>query len=218
MEKIKEICEDVILHRKIKICAGKIETSNRNEDDYYNGCEMSDGERAIFYFIGEVLCAKENSLIIIDEPENHLHKSILVRLWNAIECSRPDCMFLYITHNLDFASSRINSQIVWVKEFFVEDGWKYDLLDDINSSDSLKLEIMGNRQKVLLVEGTASKSIDRKLYSKVYPEFNIIPMESCNAVVQTTKAYNQTNNLHYEEVKGIIDRDRRDEEEIAKLI
>lgn len=42
-------------------------------------------------------------------------------------------------------------------------------------------------------------------------------MESCNAVVQTTKAYNQTNNLHYEEVKGIIDRDRRDEEEIAKL-
>ena len=39
---------------------------------------MSDGERAIFYFIGEVLCAKENSLIIIDEPENHLHKSILV--------------------------------------------------------------------------------------------------------------------------------------------
>lgn len=218
LEKIKEIWEDVILHRKIKICAGKIETSNRNEDDYYNGCEMSDGERAIFYFIGEVLCAKENSLIIIDEPENHLHKSILVRLWNAIECSRPDCMFLYITHNLDFASSRINSQIVWVKEFFVEDGWKYDLLDDINSSDSLKLEIMGNRQKVLLVEGTASKSIDRKLYSKVYPEFNIIPMESCNAVVQTTKAYNQTNNLHYEEVKGIIDRDRRDEEEIAKLI
>lgn len=217
LEKIKEIWEDVILHRKIKICAGKIETSNRNEDDYYNGCEMSDGERAIFYFIGEVLCAKENSLIIIDEPENHLHKSILVRLWNAIECSRPDCMFLYITHNLDFASSRINSQIVWVKEFFVEDGWKYDLLDDINSSDSLKLEIMGNRQKVLLVEGTASKSIDRKLYSKVYPEFNIIPMESCNAVVQTTKAYNQTNNLHYEEVKGIIDRDRRDEEEIAEL-
>lgn len=217
LEKIKEIWEDVILHRKLKICAGKIETSNRNEEDYYNGCEMSDGERAIFYFIGEALCAKENSLIIIDEPENHLHKSILVRLWDAIECSRPDCMFLYITHNLDFASSRINSQIIWVKEFLGEDSWRYDLLDDINSSDSLKLEIMGNRQKVLLVEGTTSKSIDRKLYSKVYPEFNIIPMESCNAVIQTTKAYNQTNNLHYEEVKGIIDRDRRDEEEIAKL-
>lgn len=217
MEKIKEIWEDVILHRKIKICAGKIEISNRDEEKYYNGSEMSDGERAIFYFIGEILCAKENSLIIIDEPENHLHKSILVRLWNAIEASRTDCVFLYITHNLEFASSRINSQIIWVKEFLGEDSWKYDLLDDVNTSDSLKLEIMGNRQKVLLVEGTPSKSIDRKLYSKVYREYNILPMESCNAVIQTTKAYNQTHNLHYVEVKGIVDRDRRDDEEILRL-
>lgn len=217
LEKIKEIWEDVILHRKIKICAGKIETSNRDEGKYYNGSEMSDGERAIFYFIGEILCAKENSLIIIDEPENHLHKSILVRLWNAIEASRTDCVFLYITHNLEFASSRINSQIIWVKEFLAEDTWEYDLLDDVNTSDSLKFEIMGNRQKVLLVEGTSSKSLDRKLYSKVYIEYNILSMESCNAVIQTTKAYNQTHNLHYTEVKGIVDRDRRDDEEILQL-
>lgn len=217
LEKIKEIWENVILHRKIKICAGKIEISNRDEEKYYNGSEMSDGERAIFYFIGEILCAKENSLIIIDEPENHLHKSILVRLWNAIEASRTDCAFLYITHNLEFASSRINSQIIWVKEFLARDTWEYDLLDDVNTSDSLKLEIMGNRQKILLVEGTPSKSIDRKLYSKVYHEYNILSMESCNAVVHTTKAYNQTYNLHYTEVKGIVDRDRRDDEEILRL-
>lgn len=217
LEKIKEIWEDVILHRKIKICAGKIEASNCNEENYYNGSEMSDGERAIFYFIGEVLCAKENSLIIIDEPENHLHKSILVRLWNAIEASRTDCVFLYITHNLEFASSRINSQIIWVKEFESKDDWKYDLLDEVNTSDSLKLEIMGNRQRILLVEGTPSKSIDRKLYSKVYSEYNILPMESCNTVIQTTKAYNQTRNLHYAEVKGIVDRDRRSDEEILRL-
>lgn len=217
LEKIKEIWEDVILHRKMKICAGKIEITNWDEEHYYNGSEMSDGERAIFYFIGEVLCAKENSLIIIDEPENHLHKSILIRLWDAIEASRTDCVFLYITHNLDFASSRINSQIIWVKEFLTENNWNYELVNDINASDSLKLEIMGNRQKVLLVEGTPSKSIDRKLYSKVYSEYNILPMESCNAVIQTTKAYNRTYNLHYAEVKGIVDRDRRSNEEILRL-
>ena len=85
MEKIKEIWENVISHRKLKISAGKIEVSNCLENGYYNGSEMSDGERAVFYFIGEVLCAKENSLIIIDEPENHLHKSILPRLWDAVE-------------------------------------------------------------------------------------------------------------------------------------
>lgn len=80
LEKIQEIWENVILHRKLKISAGKIEVLNHLQDGYYNGSEMSDGERAVFYFIGEVLCAGENSLIIIDEPENHLHKSILPRL------------------------------------------------------------------------------------------------------------------------------------------
>lgn len=95
LEEIKKIWENVILHRKLKICAGKIEATNIDEESYYNGNKMSDGERAIFYFIGEVLCAKENSLIIIDEPENHLHKSILVRLWNAIESVRDDCMYIY---------------------------------------------------------------------------------------------------------------------------
>lgn len=217
LERIKEIWENVIVHRKIKICTGKIEISNCDKENYYNGSEMSDGERAIFYFIGEALCAKENSLIIIDEPENHLHKSILVRLWDAIETSRTDCVFLYITHDLEFASTRINSQIIWVKDFLSENNWKYDLLDDVNTADSLKLEIMGSRQKVLLVEGTPSKSIDRKLYSKIYREYNVFPMESCSTVVQTAKAYNQTHNLHYVEVKGIVDRDRRSDEEILRL-
>ena len=138
-------------------------------------------------------------------------------MWDAIEASREDCVFLYITHNLDFANSRMNSQIIWVKDFSGEDNWDYHLVEDINTLDSLKLEIMGNRQKVLLVEGTLSKSIDRKLYSKIYPEYNIISMESCNTVVQTTKAYNKTENLHYAKVKGIVDRDRRSEEEITSL-
>jgi predicted ATP-dependent endonuclease of OLD family len=51
----------------------------------YAGGEMSDGERAIFYFLGQCLVAPENAAIIIDEPEAHVHKSILQQLWNSIE-------------------------------------------------------------------------------------------------------------------------------------
>ena len=217
LEKIKEIWENVILHRKLRISAGKIEVSSNDEGDYYNGCEMSDGERAVFYFIGEVLCAKEGSLIIIDEPENHLHKSILSRLWDAIERERDDCVFLYITHDLEFAKSRMQSQIILVKEYVGENCWEYELLDAVEASDSLKLEILGNRQHVLLVEGTQSHSIDKKLYSRLYPEYNVISMESCNAVAQAVKAYNHTEILHYMEVRGIIDRDRRSDDEVEKL-
>lgn len=70
-------------------------------------------------------------------------------------------MFLYITHDLEFARSRTQTQIIWVKEFEKEGQWQYELLDDVDASDGLKLEILGNRQNVLLVEGTQTRSIDK---------------------------------------------------------
>lgn len=218
LEKIKEIWENVIIHRKLKIRAGKIEVTKiefNDDSDYYNGSEMSDGERAIFYFIGEALSVPAGSLIIVDEPENHLHKSILVRLWNAIEVARQDCIFLYITHSLEFASSRINTQIIRVKSQISISQWDYDFIEDVGTSDSLLLEILGNRQKVLLIEGTPNKSLDRKLYAILFPEYNVISVNNCNTVIQYTKAYRELSNIHYVEVKGIIDRDRRSDEEIA---
>lgn len=218
LEKIKKIWERVITHRKLQICAGKIEVMCvTGNTDRYNGSEMSDGERAIFHYIAEAVCAKNHSLIIVDEPENHLHKSILVRLWDAIEAARPDCVFLYITHNLDFASTRINTQIIWVKNMEEDSVWEYELLEEDSFSDDLLLEILGNRQKILLVEGTPDKSTDRKLYSNIFEEYNIIPLEGCGTVIQTAKAYNRMQDFHYKEVKAIVDRDRRTEEEIIAL-
>lgn len=60
LEKIKKIWEKVITHRKLKICAGKIEVESIGENtEKYNGNLMSDGERAIFHYIGEVVSAKD---------------------------------------------------------------------------------------------------------------------------------------------------------------
>ena len=219
LEKIKKIWEKVITHRKLKICAGKIEVESIEEiSETYNGNLMSDGERAIFHFIAEVVSAEENSLIIIDEPENHLHNSILERLWNEIESARQDCVYLYITHNLDFARTRNNTQIVWIKNMIDKQKWDYALLDSNEFSDDLLLEILGNRQGVLFVEGTQDKSIDRKLYSRLFPKYSIMPLEGCASVIQATKAYNKLPMLHYKTIKGIVDRDRRTEEEIGSLL
>lgn len=161
LEKIKKIWEKVITHRKLKICAGKIEVESIGENtEKYNGNLMSDGERAIFHYIGEVVSAKDNSLIIIDEPENHLHNSILEKLWNEIEAERQDCVYLYITHNLYFARSRNNAQIIWIKNMLDKQKWDFELLNSDEFSDDLLLEILGNRQGVLFIEGTPDKSID----------------------------------------------------------
>lgn len=71
---------------------------------------MSDGERVIFYLIGQCLAAPENGIIVIDEPELHLHKSIQIPLWSEIEKLRNDCLFVYLTHDVDFASAKENSK------------------------------------------------------------------------------------------------------------
>jgi len=63
---------------------------------------MSDGERAIFYFLGQCLLAPADGAVIIDEPEGHVHKAVLGPLWSAIERARPDCAFIYITHESRF--------------------------------------------------------------------------------------------------------------------
>lgn len=217
LDTIKKIWETVIINKSLNIEAGKIEVSNKiSTSEVFNGADMSDGERAIFYFIGEALCVPENSAIIVDEPENHLHKAILVRLWNAIESARPDCMFIYITHDLDFAVSRSNSQIVWVQDMPYENSWNYQVFSEDFPIDELSLEIYGSRQDVLLVEGTAER-LDCRLYSLIFPKYNVIAVGSCDSVISYTKAFYQLSGIHYCTVRGIVDRDRRSDEEIHKL-
>ena len=66
-------------------------SSTSIESADYSASEMSDGERAVFYILGQVLSANEGSILIFDEPELHIHKSIISNLWDEIEKLRPDC-------------------------------------------------------------------------------------------------------------------------------
>lgn len=225
LRRVKNLWEKVILHKVIKIESGKILVQSRNcanSDELYNGHEMSDGERAVFYFIGQVLSASKDSLIIIDEPENHLHNSIISRLWNLLEEARPDCVFLYITHNLDFALRSKRSVLIWVKDMPSKDMWNYEFIneDDDDKFDSLQLQMLGCREKIVLVEGNEN-SYDCKIYSALFPNCKIIPVESCAKVKELVRTFNSKSSKFFRkdavQVYGIVDRDRMDDSEVAKL-
>lgn len=111
-EVLIDIWERLFPHRKLHISGDDIQVSVTGEEEYYSGSEMSDGERAVFYMLGQILVAAENSLIIFDEPELHVHRSIMANLWDEIESVRPDCAFVFITHDLEFASSRVAEKYV----------------------------------------------------------------------------------------------------------
>jgi ABC-type glutathione transport system ATPase component len=73
----------------------------------YRAGRLSDGERVGFYLTAHALLAPKNGILVIDEPELHLHPTIQSSLWNALEQEREDCTFVYITHDLAFAASRV---------------------------------------------------------------------------------------------------------------
>jgi len=209
IDKLQRIWNLVFPHRDINITDGKVLASFEKNGGYlnYEGRDMSDGERVALYLIAQSLCVPENKTIIIDEPEIHLHRSIMDRLWDAIEAERVDCFFIYITHDTQFASSHKNSEKIWVKGF---DGttWDFEEVQDSNLPEQLLLDILGNRKPVLFVEGT-SDSYDTKLYTEVYKNYYIVPCGSCSDVISRTKAMIHNTQLHNLKCYGIIDRDYR---------
>lgn len=184
----------------------------------YAGREMSDGERVTLYLIGQCLAAPKNAVVVIDEPELHLHQSIQARLWDQIEAARPDGVFVYITHDLGFAASRATARKVWVRSFDGKKTWEWQEVQPTEQfPEALVLQILGSRRPILFVEGEAA-SLDIAVYRALYPERLVIPRNSCDAVVGSTLALRSLAQLHHADAYGIIDRDHRSDEEIASYV
>lgn len=165
IDRIVEIWETIMPHREIIFNDAKVSAKHNGKE--YHGKELSDGERVALYLLTQSLSVPDGYVIIIDEPEIHLHKSIMTRLWDKIEEYCPNKTFVYITHDLDFASSRKNATKLWVKGF---DGtnWSINVLPEAeNIPDNLIIEVLGNRKDILFVEGEKG-SYDVELYKHIY--------------------------------------------------
>lgn len=218
VEKVTDIWNELLPQRKLDLSENNVRVKYNGEP--YHGKEMSDGERVILYMICQALVLEPETLFIIDEPELHIHKAILNKLWTRLEQERQDCVFMYVTHDLNFAVSRNNPKVIWMKSYSGNDIWDYEVLKDIEYDklpEELLYEIIGTRQKILFVEGT-HESLDYKIYSEIYgDEYHIIPCKSCVNVikyVESKKSYQMLSDI---KVYGIIDRDYRNDTELSSF-
>lgn len=139
-------------------------------------------------------------------------------LWNVIEEMRPDCTFIYNTHDVDFAVSRIDNQCVWVKSFDPEVmAWDYEVMSSSQHLSDAMLDLLGTRKPVLFIEGDSTHSIDIRLYPLIFPEYTVKPLGSCNKVIETVRSFGDLKGFHHLESRGIVDRDRRNDDEVAYL-
>lgn len=215
--KVVEIWQAAMGQRQLRIRGYEIHAKANESTETYNARELSDGERVTFYLIGECLAAEPGSIVVIDEPEIHLHRSVQSRLWDAVQAERQDCLFVYFTHDLEFAASRHGATKIVLTGYEGNDSWEWKQLPDQDTfPEDVWLEIAGSRKPILFVEGERD-SWDYLIYSHAYPGFTIVPMASCGDVIRATSTLNNSPELHRYKCRGIIDRDQRTKEEIASL-
>ncbi|ORP01266.1 AAA family ATPase [Streptococcus mitis] len=197
-----------------------LEPDNRVVEVEKNGSKysingLSDGERCILFYIGNVLLAPEDSYIIVDEPETFLNAAIYNELWDLLISERPDCQFIFASHNMDFVQSRTNASYMWCKKFEIPYNLDYQILEESQEMPfSLLTEVSGTKKPILFCEGTKT-SIDYQIYSKLFSDFCFVkPVQGHKQVIQYTKAYNKLKELYGNIAYGIIDYDWMDEARI----
>lgn len=177
---------------------------------------MSDGERSVFYMIGQVLAADPDLLLIFDEPELHVHRSIMAKLWDELEAARPDCAFIFITHDLEFAASRIAGKFL-IRDYDPTAGWTIEPVpEDTGFDEEIATLILGSRRAILFVEGSKT-SLDTAVFRCCYPEWTVIPRGSCEEVVHSVVTMRANAHLTRVTCSGIVDADDYSAEEITRL-
>lgn len=195
--------------------------ARKNGGAPYSVAELSDGERNAFLIAADVLTAKPGTLLIIDEPERHLHRSIISPLLTLLFQRRSDCAFVISTHELMMPVDNPTATTLLIRSCEYDGStaksWTADLLPaEVPLDEGLKLDILGGRQKMIFIEGT-TQSLDAPLYSLLFPQVSIVPKSSCRDVEYAVRGLREAETKHWIKAWGIIDNDRRSSEEITKL-
>lgn len=192
--------------------------------DPYPISEMSDGEKSALLLAAEVMTVPRGSVIIVDEPERHLHRLISAPLIEAVVEERKDCHFVVLTHDLELASALprnattlgVVTQTAWSADR-EPIGWDIRFLDPGDEMpESARQAILGGRQQVLFVEGERH-SLDLRLYQVLFPDWTLSPVGGCDQVIRAVGGLLTSDAHHWVRGRGIVDGDGRNANEREAL-
>lgn len=219
LDRVTSLWQDIFPDSRVLVETGKVLISRRLDPDTYSALRLSDGERAVLFYAAAILYAPQGSIIFTDSPEMFLHPSMMQPLWSRLEQLRPDCRFVYTTHNIDFTYSLGGAHVVWVRDYdAVSRTWDYIVMPhNAPLSDEMYRAIVGVRKPVMFIEGDDVHSIDAKLYPLIFKQYTVKSLGSCNKVIEAVRTFNDLKGLHHNDAVGIVDRDRRNKNEVDYL-
>lgn len=206
--RLSNIPIEITIHANERVMASK------DGGPPYSAAELSDGERNALLIAGSVLTAPSGTLIIVDEPERHLHRSIISPLLNQLFQRRTDCAFIISTHDHDLPLENPAARTLLVRSCTFNgqtvQSWEADLLGaNAPLDDILKRDLLGARRKILFVEGTES-SLDKPLYSLIFPQVSVIPKGTCRDVEHAVEGVTAGEQFHWLRAFGVVDGDGYD--------
>lgn len=218
LDRLIELWQQVFPGNQVISESGRLLFSTQAGTNLISTSRLSSGEKTVLYYVAATLYAPQQGVIFIDSPSMFLHPAIQNTLWNAIEGMRPDCTFVYSTNDVEFVNSRTENVCIWVKRHNIQaQAWDYQIFSGTDVPDDLFIDIIGTRKPVLFIEGDAQHSIDSKLYTLVFRNFTVRPLGSCNKVIESTRSFNDLRSIHQLDSIGVVDRDRRNDQEVEYL-
>jgi len=195
--------------------------ATRKGSESYSIAKLSDGERNAILIAANVLTVPAGTLLLIDEPERHLHRSIVSPLLSLLLKEKPECTFIVSTHEpllpIDNPGSKVLLTRSCVYEGDTVGAYDIDLLENCTIiDDDLKRTILGERRKIVFVEGV-EHSLDKPLYSLLFPNASIVAKGSCREVEDAVVGIKNTSDLHWVKPFGLVDNDSSEPERIAVL-
>lgn len=220
LDAVNSLLAQANLTVQLKVADGELRVMRG--DSLYSYARMSDGERSALVIAAEVVAAKPGMVFLLDEPELHLHSSIVVALIKALTLQRPDCGFVICTHHLDLPAAVKGGEIVLVRDCVWKDekiaSWDVDVIHDSEQiPEWLWIDVIGTRRKILFIEGNNKTSLDQPLYALLFPKISLRPCESCKDVVRAVKGLRDIAEVHRAKAFGLIDHDGMSPEQMSKF-
>lgn len=176
--------------------------SRANDQKFFRADQGSSGERQIFNFILGFTCLNiRDSVIIIDEPELHLHPRWQKQLASLLQelSNKLSCQFIVSTHSASFITPDTLDAAVRV---YREEGQSRtvkakDGLKQINAKDTLRLFNAHNNERIfftekaVLVEGPSDYIVWKKILELLLVVLNR------NEIVEVIEVHGKDNFAKY---------------------
>lgn len=179
--------------------------------------QLSEGEKKLILVktVLEIL-ADEKALVLMDEPDAHLHEIRKKNLY-SIMSEYTNRQIVLATHSPTFVDVAEQEQVKMLKT----DADGNVVLYEAQKIEAIR-ELTGSRfnafleKPILFCEGTSS-SVEAELYPVLFPDFKVIPSGGHEEVIRNVKGYNAVLADETHKAIGIIDWDYKNNKQLSAL-